>query len=40
MPSRCWKEVGREIGLPAAIRVDQGAEFVSRDLDLWPTSVV
>lgn len=27
--------VGREVGLPAAIRVDQGTEFVSRDLDLW-----
>jgi putative transposase len=22
-------------GFPAAIRVDQGSEFVSRDLDLW-----
>ena len=29
------ERVGREIGLPAAIRVDQGTEFVSRDLDLW-----
>ncbi len=27
---RCWK-----VGLPATIRVDQGTEFVSRDLDLW-----
>jgi putative transposase len=27
--------VGREIGFPAAIRVDKGSEFVSRDLDLW-----
>ncbi len=27
--------VGREVGLPATIRVDQGTEFVSRDLDLW-----
>ena len=25
----------REVGLPATIRVDQGTEFVSRDLDLW-----
>jgi len=23
------------VGLPAVIRVDQGSEFVSRDLDLW-----
>jgi putative transposase len=29
------ERVGREIGFPAAIRVDQGTEFVSRDLDLW-----
>jgi putative transposase len=29
------ERVGREVGLPAAIRVDQGSEFVSRDLDLW-----
>ena len=28
------ERVGREIGLPAAIQVDQGTEFVSRDLDL------
>src|SRR3569833_1382037 len=27
--------VGRQVGFPAAIRVDQGSEFVSRDLDLW-----
>ena len=27
--------VGREVGFPATIRVDQGSEFVSRDLDLW-----
>jgi len=26
--------VGRQVGLPATIRVDQGTEFVSRDLDL------
>jgi hypothetical protein len=30
------ERVGREIGLPAAIRVDQGTEFVSRDLDRAP----
>ena len=24
-----------EIGFPRTIRVDQGSEFVSRDLDLW-----
>jgi putative transposase len=29
------ERIGREIGLPASIRVDQGTEFVSRDLDLW-----
>jgi putative transposase len=28
------ERVGRQMGLPATIRVDQGAEFVSRDLDL------
>ena len=25
----------RPYGLPKIIRVDQGSEFVSRDLDLW-----
>ena len=29
------EKVGREVGFPAAIRADQGSEFVSRDLDLW-----
>jgi putative transposase len=29
------ERVGREHGLPKSIRVDQGSEFVSRDLDLW-----
>jgi putative transposase len=29
------EQVGRQIGFPKAIRVDQGTEFVSRDLDLW-----
>ena len=26
------------MGFPATIRVDQGSEFVSRDLDLWAYS--
>ncbi len=29
------ERVGREHGFPKSIRVDQGTEFVSRDLDLW-----
>ena len=29
------EQVGRQVGVPKAIRVDQGTEFVSRDLDLW-----
>ena len=29
------EQVGRLHGFPSAIRVDQGTEFVSRDLDLW-----
>jgi putative transposase len=29
------EKVSRQVGLPATIRVDQGTEFVSRDLDLW-----
>lgn len=29
------ERVGREVGFPATIRVDQGSEFISRDLDLW-----
>lgn len=29
------ERIGREHGLPKTIRVDQGTEFVSRDLDLW-----
>jgi len=28
-------EVCSELGYPATIRVDQGSEFVSRELDLW-----
>jgi putative transposase len=27
--------VRRQVGFPATIRVDQGTEFVSGDLDLW-----
>jgi len=27
--------IKREMGLPATIRVDQGTEFVLRDLELW-----
>ena len=29
------ESVCRAMGYPRAIRVDQGSEFVSRDLDLW-----
>ena len=29
------KLLGREIGLPKTIRVDQGSAFISSDLDLW-----
>ena len=29
------ERVCRSIGYPHTIRVDQGSEFVSRDLDLW-----
>ena len=29
------ERVGRADGFPQAIRVDQGSEFVSRELDLW-----
>src|SRR5947208_5514215 len=29
------ERVCRQVGFPATIRVDQGTEFVSRDLDLW-----
>lgn len=32
---RVLDRVCTEIGYPATIRVDQGTEFVSRDLDLW-----
>ena len=29
------ERVCNEVGFPATIRVDQGTEFVSRDLDMW-----
>ncbi|SEM74938.1 putative transposase [Sphingomonas gellani] len=29
------ERVCAEVGYPASIRVDQGSEFISRDLDLW-----
>jgi putative transposase len=29
------ERVGRQVGFPATIRIDQKTEFVSRDLDLW-----
>ena len=29
------ERVCQEVGFPTTIRVDQGSEFVSRDLDLW-----
>jgi putative transposase len=29
------ERVCRQVGYPTTIRVDQGSEFVSRDLDLW-----
>jgi putative transposase len=32
------ERIGRQSGFPKAIRVDQGSEFVSRDLDLWAIS--
>jgi putative transposase len=32
---RVLEGICKEVGFPAAIRVDQGSEFVSRDLDLW-----
>ena len=29
------EKVCRQVGYPQSIRVDQGSEFISRDLDLW-----
>jgi len=31
--------IRRRARLPRIIRVDQGAEFVSRDLDIWSSGV-
>jgi hypothetical protein len=30
-----YSKKSRQIGFPKAIRVDQGTEFVSREIDLW-----
>ncbi len=32
---RALERICGEVGYPKAIRVDQGSEFISRDLDLW-----
>ncbi|KTQ83947.1 transposase, partial [Aureimonas ureilytica] len=32
---RALERICGEVGYPQAIRVDQGSEFISRDLDLW-----
>ena len=32
---RALEQVCPKIGYPKTIRVDQGSEFISRDLDLW-----
>lgn len=32
---RALERICREVGYPRSIRVDQGSEFISRDLDLW-----
>ncbi|WP_446737811.1 IS3 family transposase, partial [Rhodoblastus sp. 17X3] len=29
------ERIGKSVGYPKTIRVDQGSEFISRDLDLW-----
>ncbi len=29
------EKVCRQVGYPQSIRVDQGSEFISRNLDLW-----
>ena len=35
---RTREEVCREVGYPQTIRVDNGSEFISRDMDLWAYS--
>jgi putative transposase len=35
MSCKRWSGFCRIVGYPKAIRVDQGSEFISRDLDLW-----
>lgn len=35
---RTLEEVCREVGYPQTIRVDNGSEFISRDMDLWAYS--
>jgi putative transposase len=32
---RALEQMRPKIGYPKTIRVDQGSEFISRDLDLW-----
>jgi len=32
------EEACKKIGYPKTIRVDQGSEFISRDLDLWAST--
>ena len=32
---RSLEQVCRDVGYPQSIRVDQGSEFISRELDLW-----
>ena len=36
MLRRTLEKVCGEVSYPKTIRVDQGSEFLSRDLDLWP----
>lgn len=36
LPRRgCGPHIGRKTGYPKTIRVNNGSEFISRDLDLW-----